>query len=56
MSEDIVKVVIDYKCAKKGHRKEVNTGGFEQIFKGIKCKEIPLASLGLNLICKGKKI
>lgn len=34
--EDTVKVVVDYSTAKKGTKKNVDTGGFKLIYKGEK--------------------
>lgn len=34
--EDTVKVVLDYTMAKKGTKKNVDTGGFKLIYKGDK--------------------
>lgn len=56
MSEDIVKVMVDYYGTPKSKRSGTDTGGFERIHKGMKCSDLPVGVLGLNLVCRGKKI
>lgn len=34
--EDSAKVIVDYSMAKKGSKKNINTGGFKLIYKGDK--------------------
>ena len=52
--EDCVKVVVDYGSAKK--RSKVDTGLFECIYKAKRMVDKPMQSLGMNLVCEGKKI
>ncbi|KAL4480394.1 hypothetical protein ABPG74_020910 [Tetrahymena malaccensis] len=53
VSEDIIKVVIDYGMEKsKKARKNIETGAFKRIYKG-KYVEEKTNVVGLNLICEG---
>lgn len=54
MSEDLIKVVVDYYNAPKMNRPTIDTGGYMLLHKAKKCKDLPLSSLGLNLVCEGK--
>jgi tubulin monoglycylase TTLL3/8 len=59
VSEDLVKVVVDYNMAKKkkGVKKsDISTGLFNCIHKSKKCVEKPLNSYGLDLMCEGVNI
>ena len=56
VSEDLVKVVIDYAETPKKKRSELDTGGFVLIHKAKKYGNAPVHSCGLNLMCEGKKI
>jgi len=55
MSEDLVKVIIDYKCAPKSKKPDIETGGYILIHKGKKFTKMP-RTCGLSLVCEGKKI
>ena len=53
MSEDIVKVVVDFGMEKsKKARKEIDTGAFKRIYKG-KYVEENSGTVGLTLVCEG---
>lgn len=53
VSEDIVKVVVDYGMEKnKKARKNVDTGAFQKIYKGKYVDEKSNA-VGLTLLCEG---
>ena len=54
VSEDIVKVVVDYANAKK--KSQVDTGLWEKIYQAKRIVDKPMTSFGLNLVCEGKKI
>jgi tubulin monoglycylase TTLL3/8 len=54
VSEDIVKVVVDYPNARK--KSQVDTGQWECIYKAKRIVDKPMNSFGLNLVCEGKKI
>jgi len=53
VSEDVVKVVVDYGMAKKKQRSEISTGLFSCIHKSKKSVEKPTNSYGLDLVCEG---
>jgi len=53
VSEDIVKVVVDYGMEKsKKARKDIDTGAFKKIYKG-KYVEENSGTVGLALVCEG---
>lgn len=54
VSEDTVKVIVDYAEAKK--KSKVDTGEYECIYKATRIVDKPIHSFGLNLVCEGKKI
>ena len=56
VSEDAVKVVVDYAIAPKKKKKSVNTGLFTCIYKGKEIVDKPINAVGLNLMCEGKAI
>ncbi len=56
MSEDIVKVVVDYYGAPKKKRSTIDTGLFTPIFKAKNLTDVPSHAYSLNLVCEGKKI
>lgn len=56
MSEDLIKVLVDYHSAPKRKKPSVDTGHFILLHKAKKCGDLPLNSLGLNLLCEGKGI
>ena len=56
LSEDIIKVIVDYSLCPKRKRSSVDTGLFSLIHKSKKSVDKPFKSFGLNLLCEGKKI
>jgi len=56
VSEDIVKVVVDYNFSKKKKRSDVDTGQFSLIHKSKRSVDKPLTSFGLDLVLTGKAI
>jgi hypothetical protein len=56
VSEDLVKVVVDYHSASKKKRAGVDTGSFVLLHRGQKWGDLPGHTHGLNLVCEGKKI
>ena len=55
VSEDVVKVVVDYFTAPKSKRADIDTGGFQLIHKGRNYAQIP-KTFGLTLVCERKRI
>lgn len=49
---DTIKVVVDYQTAPKKERKNIDTGKFKKIYKGIEIPEKPITT-GLNLCLEG---
>lgn len=49
---DIVKVIVDHGSAPKKERKNVDTGKFKKIYKGVEIPDKPI-STGLNLCLEG---
>ena len=47
-----MKVIVDYPAAPKKERKNVDTGKFKRIYKGVEVPEKPI-STGLNLCLEG---
>jgi len=56
VSEDIVKVMVDYYGTNKKKRAGIDTGGFQLIHKGKKSVDGTIPLYGVNLICEVKKI
>ena len=56
MSEDLIKVVVDYKSAKKSQRKNTPTGKFKCIHKSKRKIDKPKESMALALRLEGKQI
>mmetsp|Transcript_23877 Transcript_23877/g.16859 ORF Transcript_23877/g.16859 Transcript_23877/m.16859 type:complete len:110 (+) Transcript_23877:450-779(+) len=56
VSEDIVKVVVDYANAPNNKKKKVDTGLYECIYKAKRIVDKPMSSFGLNLEVKGNSI
>jgi hypothetical protein len=55
VSEDIVKVIVDYGMAKKKQRKKIDTGLFTRIYKGIHVEE-KTSNVGVNFLLEGKAL
>ena len=55
VSEDIIKVTIDYYGASKKKRPEIDTGKFVILKKGNKAIDSFTPSYGINLVCEGKR-
>ena len=56
VSEDTVKVVVDYASAPQNKKKKVDTGLYECIYKAKRMVDKPMSSFGLNLEVKGNAI
>ena len=56
MSEDLIKVVIDYKSARKKDKHQVDTGRFKCIHKSKTKVDKPKESMGLVLCVEGKQM
>jgi len=56
VSEDVIKVVVDYGMSKKKGKSKIPTGLFTKIHKSKQCVEKLLNSYGLDLVCEGSPI
>ena len=56
VSEDIVKVIVDYYGTQKKRRSEISTGKFELLKKRNNPVDSFMPLYSVNLICEGKKI
>ena len=56
VSEDVVKVMVDYYGAPKKQRSKVDVGSFELVYRGLKAVDAVVPLYGVNLICEGKKM
>ena len=56
VSEDTIKVVVDYASAPQKKKSKIDTGLYECIYKAKRIVDKPMGSFGLNLEVQGKKI
>ena len=56
VSEDLVKVMVDYYGKPIKERADIDVGNFELIYRGMRAVDTFVPAYGLNLICEGKKI
>ena len=56
VSEDTIKVVVDYAQAPPNKKKHVDTGLYECIFKASRTVDKPIGSYGLQMEVQGKQI
>lgn len=49
VSEDTIKVVVDYASASQKKKPKIDTGGYECIYKAKRIVDKPMGSFGLNL-------
>lgn len=56
VSEDVVKVMVDYYGTNKKERSKVDVGNFELLYRGMKASDAFVPLYGVNLVCEGKKM
>ena len=56
VSEDTIKVVVDYAGASEKNKKDIDTGLYKCIYKAKKTVDMPHRSFGLDLVAEGIQI
>ena len=54
MSEDLIRVIVDHKSAKKGQKKSVGAGKFKCVLKSKRKVDKPKEAMALMLCVEGK--